>query len=36
MTNSLLEARQYRLLVAGIDVDDPVRTETNLRQRRRE
>lgn len=34
MPNALLEARQHRLLIASIDVDDPIRTEAHLSQSR--
>ena len=36
MPDPLLEARQHRLLVAGVDVDDAVRVKTDLGQSRRE
>jgi hypothetical protein len=36
MSNSFLETGQHRLLVAGVDKDDTVRTETDLGQGRRE
>ena len=36
MTNALLETGQHRLLVAGIDIDHPVRAQTDLGQGRRE
>lgn len=36
MTNAFLETRQYRLLVAGIDVDDTVRIKADLGESRRE
>jgi len=36
VTNAFLETRQHRFLIAGVDVDDPVRRETDPRQRWRE
>ena len=35
MTNAFLETRQHRFLVAGIDVDNAIRGETDLGQRGR-
>jgi hypothetical protein len=36
VTHAFLETGQHRFLVAGVDVDDPVRGETDPRKRRRE
>ncbi len=36
MPDSFFETGEHRLLVAGVHVDDPVRGETDLGQRRRE
>ncbi len=36
MAQAFLKTRQHRLFVAGLDIDDPVRGQTDLRQGRRE
>jgi hypothetical protein len=36
VTNAFLETCEHRFFVAGVDVDDPVRGETDLGERRRE
>ena len=36
MPNPFLETGQHRFLITGVDVDDPVRAEADLRERRRE